>query len=90
VVAFRTGGLVDIVADRVTGALAQPFDPASLAAAIRWVLEDRQRRQRLGAAPRQRAELLWEPARVAALYAGVYRQALEQAGQGLSSTPSLR
>jgi len=90
VVAFRTGGLVDIVADRVTGALAEPFDPASLAAAIRWVLEDRQRRQQLGAAARQRAEQLWDPARVAGLYAGVYRQALVQAGRGLSSKPSLR
>jgi glycosyltransferase involved in cell wall biosynthesis len=40
VVAFRTGGLLDIVADRATGALAEPFDPASLAAAIGWVLED--------------------------------------------------
>jgi nucleoside-diphosphate-sugar epimerase len=44
VVAFNTGGLPDIVADRVTGALAEPFEPASLAAAIRWVLEDPPRR----------------------------------------------
>jgi glycosyltransferase involved in cell wall biosynthesis len=90
VVAFATGGLVDIVEDRVTGALADPFAPASLAGAIRWLLEDPQRRRQLGAAARQRAERLWEPARVAGLYAEVYRQALEQAGQGLSATPSLR
>jgi glycosyltransferase involved in cell wall biosynthesis len=90
VVAFRTGGLVDIVDDRVTGALAEPFDPTSLAASIRWVLDDPQRRRQLGAAARQRAEQLWDPARVAGLVAEVYRQALEQAGQGLSYTPSLR
>ena len=77
VVAFRTGGLVDIVADRVSGALAEPFDPLSLAAAIRWVLEDPQRRRQMGAAARQRAERLWDPARVASLYAEVYGQALE-------------
>jgi glycosyltransferase involved in cell wall biosynthesis len=76
VVAFRTGGLVDIVADRSTGALAEPFDPASLAAAIGWVLEDSQRRRQLGAAARQRAEQLWDPARIARLYSGVYQQAM--------------
>jgi len=76
VVAFATGGLVDIVDDRYTGALAQPFDPHSLAASIRWVLEDPQRRRQLGAAARQRAEQLWDPARVAGLYADVYRQAM--------------
>ncbi len=32
-------GLLDILDDRITGALADPFDPASLAAAIRWELE---------------------------------------------------
>jgi glycosyltransferase involved in cell wall biosynthesis len=90
VVAFRTGGLVDIVDDRVTGALAEPFDPASLAAAIRWVLEDPARPEQLGVAARQRAERLWDPARVAGLYADVYREALENARQVLSSTPPRR
>ena len=75
VVAFRTGGLVDIVDDRVTGSLAEPFDPLSLAAAIGWVLADPHRRQNLGAAARQRAERLCDPARVAGLYAQVYQAA---------------
>ena len=78
VVAFATGGLVDIVDHHTTGALAEPFDPLSLAAAIRWVLEDPHRRRQLGAAARQRAEQLWDPARVAGLYAEVYGQAVEQ------------
>jgi glycosyltransferase involved in cell wall biosynthesis len=90
VVAFATGGLVDIVDHQITGALAQPFDPHSLAAAIRWVLEDPQRRRQLGAAARQRAERLWDPARVAGLYAEVYGQALERGLQNASATPSLR
>ncbi len=77
VVAFRTGGLVDIVDNRVTGALAEPFDPLSLAAAIRWVLEDPQRRRQLGVSARQQAERLWHPERVAGLYADVYAQASE-------------
>jgi glycosyltransferase involved in cell wall biosynthesis len=78
VVAFNTGGLPDIVDDRVSGALAEPFEPASLAAAIRWVLDDPQRRRALGAAARQRAERLWNPARVAGLYAEVYGRAMER------------
>ena len=78
VVAFNTGGLPDIVDDRVTGALAEPFDPASLAAAICWLLEDEQRLQALGAAARKKAERLWNPARVAALYAEVYGNAIER------------
>ncbi len=58
VVAFNTGGLPDIVNERFTGAWAKPFEPASLAAGIRWVLEDAQRLQKLGSAARSRAEQL--------------------------------
>ena len=78
VVAFNTGGLSDIVDDRVTGALAEPFEPASLAEAIRWVLEDSTRRLALGAAARSRAERLWNPERVAGLYAEVYEKAIQR------------
>ena len=90
VVAFAAGGLVDIVDHHITGVLAEPFDPLSLAAAIRWVLEDPQRCRQLGAAARQRAEQLLDPARVAGLYAGVYGQAVERGLQNRSGTPSLR
>lgn len=79
VVAFNTGGLPDIVDDRVTGALAKPFEPASLAAAIRWVLEDPQRRQVLGDSARKKAERLWTPTRVAGLYAEVYANSMQHA-----------
>jgi glycosyltransferase involved in cell wall biosynthesis len=90
VVAFATGGLVDIVDPEITGSLAEPFDPLSLAAAIRWVLEDPQLRRQLGAAARQRAERLWAPAQVAGLYAEVYGQAVERGLQSRSGAPSLR
>ena len=76
VVAFRTGGLPDIVEHRCTGYLAQPYDSQDLAAGIAWVLEDRLRNQTLGNAARSRAEQLWNPARVASLYLEVYRAAL--------------
>ncbi len=77
VVAFRTGGLPDIVVHQRTGYLAQPFEPHDLAAGIHWVLADPARRQALGHAARQRAMQVWNPARVAGLYAEVYRQAME-------------
>lgn len=75
VVAFDTGGLPDIVEHRRTGALAPPFDPAALAREIQWVLEDPERRRRLGMAARARAETLWAPERIARLYADVYADA---------------
>lgn len=78
VVAFRTGGLPDIVEHKRTGYLAQPFDTQDLAAGISWVLEDPQRRICLGHATRQRAERLWNPARVAGMYEEVYRSVIEQ------------
>ena len=90
IIAFHTGGLVDIVDDRVSGALAEPFDPAFLLEEIRWVLEDPPRGLQLGAAARLRAERLWEPALVAGLYAEVYGQALNGCVWIGSHTPSLR
>ncbi len=77
VVAFNTSGLRDIVDDRVTGALAEPFEPASFSAAIRWVLDDPARLRGLGCAARERAERLWAPDRVAKLYQNVYKLAEE-------------
>ena len=77
VVAFKTGGLPDIVDHRCTGYLAQPYEPQDLAAGIAWVLEDRLRLQALHNAARRRAEQLWNPARVAGLYLGIYQAVLE-------------
>ena len=78
VVAFNTGGLADVVDDRVTGVLAKPFEPASLAASICWALEDSSRLYCMGLAARERAESLWSPNRVAAMYSEVYERAISQ------------
>ncbi|HVU71683.1 MAG TPA: glycosyltransferase family 4 protein, partial [Mycobacteriales bacterium] len=56
VVASRTGGLVDVVQDGVTGVLVPPGDPAALAAALQELLDDPDRRARMGAAGARRAE----------------------------------
>lgn len=79
VVAFRSGGLTDVVDDRSTGALADPFSPASLAQAIAWVLREPQRSCQLGAAARRRAERLWNPQRISNLYSEVYKEVAENA-----------
>ena len=76
IVAFDTGGLSDIVDDRVTGVLAEPFESASLSAAIRWVLKDPPRLRILGVSARKRAERLWNPTRVADMYKQVYKNVL--------------
>ena len=76
-VAFRTGGLVDIIDDRITGALAEPFDPASLADAIGWVLMNTDRRRQLSAAARMRAERLWDPVKIEKLYLDAYIQTIK-------------
>jgi glycosyltransferase involved in cell wall biosynthesis len=60
---------------RITGALAEPFEPLSLARAIHWVLADRDRHAGLRSAARERALREWAPARIAARYAELYRAA---------------
>ena len=76
VVAFRTGGLPDVVSDRITGALADPFNPRSLAESITWVIEDSQRNERLRTASRDRAQQLWDSAQIARMYADAYKRAI--------------
>ena len=73
VVAFATGGLPDVVDDRVTGALASPHDPRSLAEAILWVTSDLNRNRRLGEQARLRSEALWSSSVVAHQYETLYR-----------------
>ena len=77
VVAFNTCGLPEIVDNYVTGSLAKPFDPASLADSIRWVLEDSSRLRKLGESARARAVRLWNPTRIADKYLDVYNVAIE-------------
>ena len=74
VVGFRVGGLPDITEDGISGALAAPFEPLSMASAIHWVLADRHRLAGLRAAARDRAVREWAPARIATCYSELYRQ----------------
>lgn len=55
VLAFRSTGVTDIVCHKVTGYLAEPFEPGSLAEGIKWMLEDAERHRSLCREARKRA-----------------------------------
>jgi glycosyltransferase involved in cell wall biosynthesis len=76
VVATAVGGLVDTVADGVTGDLVPPRDPAQLGAALAALLDDDDRRAAYGAAGVARARARYRWARVVADTEAVYRQVL--------------
>jgi alpha-maltose-1-phosphate synthase len=62
VVASRTGGIPEVVADGQTGLLVPPGDPAALAAAVNALLRDPARAAAMGAVGRARAvgEFSWD------------------------------
>jgi glycosyltransferase involved in cell wall biosynthesis len=57
VVASRFGGFAEVVQEGVSGLLVPPQDPKALAAALRELLADPERRQRMGQAGRR---WVWE------------------------------
>ncbi|HEX6524319.1 MAG TPA: glycogen synthase [Streptosporangiaceae bacterium] len=75
VVASRTGGIPEVVADGVTGMLVPPDDEIALAAALNELIRDPARAAAMGQAGRERAvaEFAWSAlaAQTAALYANV-------------------
>jgi glycosyltransferase involved in cell wall biosynthesis len=72
VVCFNATGLADIVDHGITGSLAEPFDPVSLAHSIAWVIEDQERCARLGQAARRKAEATWAEPLIAKQYLNLY------------------
>jgi alpha-maltose-1-phosphate synthase len=79
VVASRTGGIPEVVADGETGLLVPPDDPSSLAEALNALLRDPDRARAMGQAGRKRAvaEFGWQAIAVqtAALYAKLVNRA---------------
>jgi D-inositol-3-phosphate glycosyltransferase len=90
VVATAVGGQIDSVVDGVTGVLVPPRDPGSLAAALRALLDDPQRRAELGRAGRRRARRRYGFDRIATATREVYAElAAVGAGDGLAgASPS--
>ncbi|MCX7018776.1 MAG: glycosyltransferase family 4 protein [Candidatus Sumerlaeota bacterium] len=61
VIGGRSGGATDAIADGETGLLADPKNPATVAAAMRTLLSDTELAKRLGMAGRERAMRLSSP-----------------------------
>ena len=81
VVAFASGGLIDVVEHGVTGMLVEQRDPAALAAAVAAVLARPDRGATLGRAGRERALSQFDPAVAARRYVDIYRTALGHASR---------
>jgi glycosyltransferase involved in cell wall biosynthesis len=78
VVATAVGGQIDSVVDGVTGAHVPPRDPTALAAAVRLLLDQPERRAELGAAGAARARSRFAHERVAAATRDVYGELLRR------------
>ncbi len=81
VVAFASGGLIDVVEHGVTGMLVEQRDPAALAAAVTLVLASPDRGAALGRAGRERALSQFDPGVAARRYVDIYRTALGRAAR---------
>jgi glycosyltransferase involved in cell wall biosynthesis len=76
VVGFRSGGVIEAVADGGTGILAPAGDSVALGDAVSALLADPDRRRSLGAAGRARIAAEFSPVAMAAAYAEVYADVL--------------
>jgi glycosyltransferase involved in cell wall biosynthesis len=76
VVAFNATGLKDIVDHQLNGYLAQPYDAEDLARGITWVLEDRDRQQKLCFQAREKAEREFKLELQAHRYQSLYQEIL--------------
>jgi len=76
VIAFKVGGLPDIVDHFKTGYLATPFDTEDLARGVQWVLGDGNLRKALSKSACERALKLWSPQVISNLYYRLYETLL--------------
>lgn len=72
VVAARVGGIPEVVVDNVTGLLAEPESPRSLAVAIESLLEDSQRREEMARAAKRRLTERFSDSTMVASYEDLY------------------
>ena len=74
VVAFNATGLKDIVDHQQNGYLATPFEVDDLAKGIAWVLEDKERQQKLRFQARQKSLREFASERQAYRYLSLYQE----------------
>ena len=73
-VAFRTGGLPDMIRHQENGYLAAAFDPTDLAQGIKWLVDDDSRYNKLCAAARQKADMDYNIRKVTKQYESLYQE----------------
>jgi starch synthase len=78
VIAFRSGGLTDVIQDGTTGILVTPGDTAELAKALDGVLASPQHAADLGRAGRLFSLSAFAPESAASRYAAIYRQVIDE------------
>ena len=78
VVASSVGGIPEVVRDGETGILIPPDDPAALADALRLMLGDRARRERMGTLGRRVAKETFGVSQMVRSYESVYGELLDQ------------
>lgn len=76
VVAYRSGGIVDLIVDGETGLLTREGSVDELAAAVMQLLDNPASAERMGAAGRARMLSAFSPATAAATYHAVYQAAV--------------
>lgn len=84
-VAFKIGGMPDVIEHQENGYLAQPFDVEDLAQGIAWVLENSERHQKLCARAREKAELEFTQELQAHRYVSLFTNILTEADKHLYS-----
>jgi glycosyltransferase involved in cell wall biosynthesis len=78
VVGVRGGGVGEIVEHGATGLLANPDDPADIAACIEQLARDPDRRRQMGQAGRRRAEAVYSIEACADHMLHVYETAMQR------------
>jgi glycosyltransferase involved in cell wall biosynthesis len=74
VVATRVDGIPEEIVDGVTGLIVPPEDPPALASAVRELLQDPERRERMGREGREVALRRFSVERMVAGYEALYRE----------------
>jgi len=78
VVASKTGGIPEVVADGETGLLVPPDEPEALAESINTLTRDPDRAKAMGAAGRERAATQFDWARIAGQTAELYQRVVDE------------
>ncbi|MBE7382486.1 MAG: glycosyltransferase family 4 protein [Leptolyngbya sp. SIO1E4] len=75
-IAFKVGGMPDMIEHQRNGFLAQPYEISDLAKGIAWVLENKERHQKLSWSAREKVEQAFTQQRQAQCYASLFSNLL--------------